>query len=329
MRTSQIVPDSRLPVLVTPDESKDLSRFAIDNRSAIDELLTEAGAILFRGFDVSGARDFDSFVQSVSTTKMDYVYGSTPRTHVENGIYTATEYPPSQEIPLHSEVSYHTDWPSRLALCCTRPADEGGTTPLADLRRVGESAGAALVEEFASRRVMYVRNYHPHVDVPWQQVFRTDSKREVTKFCKRHGIDVEWLDDDSLRTVQVCQGTVTHPVLNETFLFNQAHLFHVSSLEPDTAASLIEMFGKDKLPRNAYFGDGSEIEPEKLDAVRRAYADNAVDAEWEAGDVVLVDNLQAAHGRRTFSGQREVLAALMDPTSANGETQKKRWWQRS
>ncbi len=331
MKFESLIAGLRLPSIVTPDEITDLGKFAQKHRSSIDDLLTESGAILFRGFDVAGADELDGFVHAVSTSKMDYVYGSTPRTHLTKGIYTATEYPPNQEIPLHSEVSYYTQWPQRLALCCLVPADERGATPLADLRRVGESVGSELVEEFSRRKVMYVRHYHPFVDVPWQQVFQTDSKKRVAQFCKKNDITLEWLDDDVLKTTQICQGTVHHPVLNETFLFNQAHLFHVSSLEPDKAASLIEMFGVDRLPRNAFFGDGAEIEPAKLDVVRVAYEENAVDVEWQAGDVALVDNLQAAHGRRTFAGTRKVLAVLMDPTSENelaGTETKKRWWQR-
>ncbi|MEQ9449981.1 MAG: TauD/TfdA family dioxygenase [Pseudomonadales bacterium] len=332
MRFEKLITGQRLPAVVTPDDTTHLGKFAATHRGAIDELLVEAGAILFRGFDITSADDLDEFVQAASTSKMDYVYGSTPRTHLAKGIYTATEYPPNQEIPLHSEVSYHTEWPKRIALCCLQPADENGATPLADLRRVGESAGAALVDEFARRRVMYVRHYHPYVDVPWQQVFQTENKKQVAQFCKKNNITLEWLADDVLRTVQICQGTITHPALNETFLFNQAHLFHVSSLDPEKAESLIEMFGVDRLPRNAFFGDGAEIEPEKHDAVRRAYAENAVDVDWQAGDVALVDNLQAAHGRRTFVGNRKVLAVLMDQTSEadlSGKVTKKRWWQRA
>ena len=43
---------------------------------------------------------------------------------------------------------------------------------------------------------------------------------------------------------------------------------------------------------------------------------DAVDAEtiafdWRAGDVLLIDNVLVAHGRRAYSGSRRVLAALI------------------
>ena len=35
------------------------------------------------------------------------------------------------------------------------------------------------------------------------------------------------------------------------------------------------------------------------------------DVPWQDGDIALVDNYVAMHGRRTFSGTRKVLASLV------------------
>ena len=35
------------------------------------------------------------------------------------------------------------------------------------------------------------------------------------------------------------------------------------------------------------------------------------DTPWQTGDVALVDNFVAMHGRRTFTGTRKVLASLV------------------
>ena len=34
---------------------------------------------------------------------------------------------------------------------------------------------------------------------------------------------------------------------------------------------------------------------------------------WQAGDLMLVDNVRTAHSREPFEGPREVLAAMADP----------------
>ena len=49
--------------------------------------------------------------------------------------------------------------------------------------------------------------------------------------------------------------------------FNQAHLFHVSSLQPEIREALLAAAGGDP-PRNAYYGDGSPIDDRDLDQIR-------------------------------------------------------------
>jgi alpha-ketoglutarate-dependent taurine dioxygenase len=94
--------------------------------------------------------------------------------------------------------------------------------------------------------------------------------------------------------------------------FNQAHLFHVSNLGAEPAAALVNLFGADRLPRNAFFGDGGELDPADLDRIRAAFRDAAITFPWAAGDVLLLDNMRMAHGRRPFTGTRRVVASLMD-----------------
>ncbi|ONI93024.1 hypothetical protein ALI22I_00595 [Saccharothrix sp. ALI-22-I] len=101
-------------------------------------------------------------------------------------------------------------------------------------------------------------------------------------------------------------------LLGERVFFNQAHLFHVSNLPPEPAAALVNLFGADRLPRNAYFGDGGELDPADLDRVCAAFRDAAVTFPWLAGGVLLIDNMRVAHGRRPFTGTRKVVASLVD-----------------
>ena len=72
-----------------------------------------------------------------------------------------------------------------------------------------------------------------------------------------------------MRTRQICQAVATHPQRGETVWFNQAHLFHVSSLKPEVRKTLEGAFGIDGLPRNACFGDGMPIPEEDLEQIRQ------------------------------------------------------------
>lgn len=317
LREQDLFAGQRAPLLIEPASGeRDLAELIRLNADRLEAALLERGALLFRGFNTEQISGFESALSALSSERMEYRYGSTPRTHIGNKIFTATEYPPTQEIPLHNENAYQRQWPRKIAFCCLRPAAQGGATPIADMRKVMAALAPGLLERFRTRQVRYVRHYHPYIDVPWQKVFATDDREELARFCAEHGIEHEWLAGDVLRTTQICQGTSTHPQTGEEIFFNQAHLFHVSSLDPDIAQSLVETFGSDRVPRHSYFGDGSSIPAEDLDEVRQAFAHAAMAFDWQAGDVMLLDNMQVAHGRRPFRGRREVLAALLDPHGA-------------
>jgi len=317
LKESKMYEGSASPLVIEPvsDHHQELAELVELNSGVWSDKLLEHGALLFRGFSVWSVTDFDRFISALKHQRLEYFHGSTPRTALGNSIYTATEYPASEEIPLHNELSYETQWPLKLALCCLVPATFGGETPIASMRRVTAAIGAKLMDAFEERRVKYVRHYWPSVDVAWQKAFQTNDRVEVAKYCVAHEITHEWLRDGILRTYQVCQGTAHHPITNERLFFNQAHLFHVSSVGEHAAKLLTGFFGNDRLPRQTFYGDGREIPLEDLVAVRSAFSNEAQTFRWQAGDVLLLDNMQFAHGRRAFQGARHVIVGLMEPYS--------------
>ncbi len=307
-----LFPDTRLPLLIEASPNRpDLSEFIREQVMTIEDRLLEHGAILFRDFGVRSAQAFAALEHVLPWTALPYLYRSTPRRSIAGGVYTASEYPADQSIPLHSENAFQSRWPLKLAFCCLTPATQGGETPLADLRAVSRAIGESLLQEFRDRKVRYVRNFHPHVDLSWQTVFQTEDPLEVNRYCDQNEITCEWRARGVLRTAQTCQGTARHAQTAEEIFFNQAHLFHVSSLGPQMADFLIQDYGIAGLPRHAFWGDGAEIEAEHLRAVRAAFQRESRAFAWRSGDVLLIDNMQVAHGRNPYKGRREVLAMLM------------------
>ena len=169
-------------------------------------------------------------------------------------------------------------------------------------------------QEFARRKVMYVRNYRAGVDLPWEDVFATTSRSEVESFCRRHAIDYEWVDG-GLRTRQVCQGLAAHPVTGERVWFNQAHLFHLSALDEAAQTMMLSFFGEAGLPRHCFFGDGGAIPRDVLEHVRCAYEQSKLAFDWQKDDVLLIDNMLVSHGREPFDGPRRVLVCMAEPYS--------------
>jgi alpha-ketoglutarate-dependent taurine dioxygenase len=310
-----LLPDGPTPLLVSPEVAGvNLLSWVDSNRDMIREKLLAHAAVLFRGFALNDVAEFERIIQLSGGDLLTYSYGSTPRSHVAGNIYTSTEYPANQEIPLHNELSYSRSWPMKLGFYSIKAAPEGGETPLADSRRVLDRIPASIRDRFVRKQVMYVRNYGQGIDLPWQEVFQTSDRVEAEKFCRRADIEFEWKADDGLRTRQVCQSVATHPVTGETVWFNQAHLFHISSLAEDMRDAMLRSFGEEGLPRNTYYGDGSPIDPADLNVIRQVYREESVIFPWQDNDITVLENMLVAHGRRPFSGPRKLVVGMAEPS---------------
>lgn len=308
----------RLPLLVEATEPNTSLLAVFEELSAlVDEHLLRDGGILFRGFTLEGAEQFREFAASFGHPLLNYEFGSTPRSSVTQGVYTSTEYPAHQSIPLHNEQAYSRDWPMRIWFYSMIAAQSGGETPIADSREVYKRMPAYIRERFVSKGLMYVRNFGNGLDVAWEQVFNTEDRAVAEAYCKAHGITCEWKDDGELRTRQTCQAVARHPRTGEMVWFNQAHLFHISNLQPEVRESLLDIVDEEDLPRNVYYGDGTAIEDEVLNQIRAVLDDCMISFPWQSGDVLMLDNMLAAHARAPFEGKRKVIVAMAEGFSAD------------
>lgn len=307
-------PFGPLPLVVRPAlDGVDLISWAQSHKAELEKLLLNHGGLLFRGFKMTTAEDLHTLIQKVSGKLLSYSHRSTPRTHVANEVYTATEYPADLSIVLHNECSWTPSWPMKLWFFCVIPAEVGGETPICDSRKIYNRIAPKIRDRFAEKGVMYVRNYSQEMDLPWQEVFQTTDPAVAEAFCHKEGLAFEWRDKTHFRTRQVCQAMACHPVTGEAVWFNQAHLFHVSNLQSSGDNSIMKVFDEENLPRNAYYGDSSPIENTVLDEIRAIYEEESVYFPWQKGDVLLVDNMLTAHGRAPFKGQRKVLVGMSQP----------------
>lgn len=310
---SYLRPGSPLPLVVRPAvERIDLVEWAAANTDFVESYLERNGAILFRDFGLSAVEEFERLIESVSGPLLDYSYRSTPRHVVSGRIYSSTEYPAHQTIPLHNENSYTRNWPMKLSFFSLQVAEKGGETPIADSRKIHEILAAEIRECFVRKGLMYVRNYGTGLDLPWQEVFQTSSKAVVEDYCRKAGMEFEWIGEDQVRTRQRAQAVEVHPRTGELVWFNQAHLFHVSRLPVEVREWLLSAHGEQNLPRNVYFADGSHIEAALLDEIMQVYDEQAIVFPWREGDVLMLDNMLTAHGRKPFVGKRKVVVGIAE-----------------
>jgi alpha-ketoglutarate-dependent taurine dioxygenase len=313
IKTSLLDEEGKFGLVVEPGaDGVNLIAWAGGNLAFIDQQLIRYGAILFRGFKVAAVSQFREFAGAVSRELLSYNERAAPRVQVGEAVYTSTEYPADQYIPLHHEMSYSHNWPEKIFFYCVEPAQQHGRTPVADDRKIFRLLPPLIKGRFMDKKLMYVRNYGEGVDMSWQDAFQTNDKTVVEQYCREARMEVEWREGDRLRTRAIRQVVVAHPRTGETVWFNHAHMFHLSNLEPAVREALLSEFREDELPRNAFYGDGSAIETSILDEIRELYRQTAISFPWQQGDILMLDNFLASHGREPYLGPRKILVAMAD-----------------
>jgi alpha-ketoglutarate-dependent taurine dioxygenase len=307
-----------LPLLIEPDgsDARDVESLAAwydAHRSSIEPRLRSAGALLFREFVVSDANDFSRFSRAVCPVLLTYSGGNSPRTRIDAGVYTSTEYPAKYAISLHNEMSYAAEWPAKIVFCCLTPAQSGGETPIADCRTILRDMPADIVAAFESKQIRYVRNLHggKGVGPSWQSTFESSDKEYVEATQRAHYDEFEWTNDGGLRLTNIRPGLASHPITGERVWFNQAEQFHPSALGEGLRSALMTVYGRvENFPQYVTFDDETPIATGMLDRIREVMLRHTVVFPWRQRDVLVLDNVLVSHGRKPFSGPRKILVAM-------------------
>ena len=289
----------QLPFIITPTVETDF----LDPTAEILFLQTEirralliCGAVILRDFEIGGITQFKEIVEDFSRSRLlNYAGGASPRSSLTQGVYTSTDYPAEMPLSLHNELSYSAEYPRTLFFFCETEPLDGGETTLGDSRRILAGIGSEITDLLKAKEILYVRNLGRDKSSPysWEAAFETDDPEMAESICRRQQADFEWSSDGGLRVSFVGPATIVHPETGEEAWFNQAEGFHS---------------GRPRL--ESYFGDGSAIPEGILQKIRTVIARETICHRWQKGDVMIVDNILAAHGRRPYSGPRKIAVAM-------------------
>ncbi|ARP81321.1 hypothetical protein CAL12_11035 [Bordetella genomosp. 8] len=310
IRMAPLSPARPFPLVIEAlDSGLDPISWAASMREQLGALLNRHGGILFRNFALRTPQQFEAFAEAIEPTLYGD-YGDLPKKEGGRNTYRSTPYPEKQMILYHNESAHLERWPRRQLFFCELPSRVGGATPIVDCREMLHRLPPEIVQEFEQRELLYVRTFTERLDVSWQRFFGTDDRDAVESTLRRAGTAFRWLDDTTLQTRTRCPAVITHPETGERVFFNQVQLHHVHCLEPDVRADLLSIAGEDRMPRQVYFGDGGAIPEWMMDEIGRTYEACAVRFAWARGDVVMLDNMLAAHARDPYEEPRKVVVAM-------------------
>jgi len=279
-------------------------------REALEQQAAEYGAVLFRGFPLATAEDFDAFIAASGWTNFPYEesLSNAVRVNRTERVFTANEAPPEVTIYLHHEMAQTPVFPSKLFFFCEKPADTGGATPLcrsdALVDRMRE-ATPQFLRDCEEKGLKYSNVMPAEADLSsgmgrtWQSTFRAENREEAEARMAALNYSWEWSPDGSLRATTPVLPAVRKLANGRMSFFNQLiAASHWQDLRNDPSKAITH-------------GDGAPLDQESVSTAAEIADEITFNTPWEAGDVALVDNFVTMHGRRTFSGVRKILASLV------------------
>ena len=282
------------------------------HRAELETQASAHGAILFRGFPLENAADFDAFVAAFHLPNFPYdqSLSNAVRVNWTERVFSANEAPADVIIYLHHEMAQTPIFPSKLFFFCEQPAEAGGETPLcrSDVFYQKLSQRCPEFARKCEQTGLRYTNVMPSENDPlsgmgrsWQSTLGAATRDQAESRLQTLNYTWEWLPDGCLRVTTPVLPAVREISPSRKTFFNQ----------------LIAAFRGWKDPRNdpsksIRFGDGEPLDQDAMKVAIDLSDELTFDMPWQRGDVVMLDNFVVMHGRRTFRGKRKILASLAD-----------------
>lgn len=285
--------------------AEDLTGWVHSEADGIKNKLTSSGAVLFRGFPVDSAEDFDAFATAFGYGSFTYEesLSNAVRINLTPRVFTANEAPPDVEIFLHHEMAQTPVYPDKIFFCCLSSADNGGATPLCrsdQLFTAYRDKHPGWANAFRELGLKYTTHMPAADDTrsgqgrSWLSTLGANGKEAAEEKLAELGYTWQWLDDDSLlATTPALPAVRGLPDGTESF-FNQVIAVHRGWEHRENNDSPL-----------LTFGNGEPIPEEALAALIELAADYTTPVDWQDRDIALVDNHRVMHGRYPYSGERK------------------------
>ncbi|HEX6961761.1 MAG TPA: TauD/TfdA family dioxygenase, partial [Lacipirellula sp.] len=211
---------------------EDAAAWVGEHRETLKAQASEHGAILFRGFPVRTAEDFDAFVSALDLPNFPYnkSLSNAVRVNWTERVFSANEAPPSVTIYLHHEMAQTPMFPAQIFFFCQTAAEEGGETPIC--------RSDVLYERLAEQCPEFIRNCEEkglqYTNVmpgendaqsgmgrSWQSTLGAATREEAEARLAELGYSWKWLDDGCLQATTPVLPAVRELPNGRRAFFNQ------------------------------------------------------------------------------------------------------------
>ncbi len=289
----------------------DACAWARDHAAELDAQAATHGAVLLRGLPLASPEDFDAIVSAIDFPNFSYAdsLSNAYRINYTPRVFSANEAPAEVTIFLHHEMAQTPSPPAKLFFFCQTAPAEGGATPIcrSDIlweRLVEQHPGFA--DDCKNKGLKYSNVMPAETDKSsgmgrsWQSTFSAETREAAEARMTALGYTWEWQPNGDLRATTPVLPAVRDLGDGRASFFNQ----------------LIAVFNGWKDARNdpaksITFGDGTPLDPTDVETASAIADEVTFDLPCQPGDLALVDNYTAMHGRRTFKGTRKILASLV------------------
>ena len=301
------------PAMLRAEATADAPGWAGEHREALRAVVAEHGAVVVRGLGLSDAAATAAVFRRLATTLMIEREAFARRQVYADGVYSSATWPANQPMCMHHELSYRLEVPSLLLFACLSAPTTGGATAVSDSPTVLDGLPKDLTDRFDRDGWLLTRSYNDEIGATLEEAFGTEDRGAVESYCRANQIGFGWQPDGELRTRQRRSAVVRHPRTGERCFFNQIAFLNEWTIDPEVREYLVDMYGADGLPFNTGFGTGEPLTEGIVELINAVYEANTVREPWQAGDLMLVDNIRTAHSREAYQGPREILVGMAEP----------------
>lgn len=345
--TAQSIP---LVIEATNSRSVDfLSSFVATHSHQIHADIAKRGAVLFRGFDIRSAGDFENAVLSLSDFEgvQSCLMSERGRDRVEDTrfvLYTNRLYRTGGSLYLggvHCENFYSPDVPRFIAFYCERSSDLGGETGLVNTAGLYSELSQVLKHQLEGRP--YWATAWPVVELARRYGLRAE---QAERFCLDFGIPVVVRQGRKYASMyKPC--VIEHPTTRERCL---AFNFSMELIRRGFDHTLQKVFTKDyegkewwrhrmswKIPAlglidkfDMFLHDpvsvwqalfekpfdtrvGDVFDTTSIERLAHSVRKHFSAFTWQSGDVLIVDNVKIAHCGMPGIGPRILRALIGNP----------------